>query len=161
MAIGTVLVPVGLLWWGWSGEAKIHWIMPNLGSLIFTTGVYICSGSVSVYTIDAYTQYAASAVSTNLVLRSLTAAVFPLFAPYMFDALGFGLGATALAGGFAIIGTAVVFICGYMVAGLGQTFLIVQQAVQTSMCVSVTACIEDGPSIPMFSERLPKCSRFR
>ncbi|ROW02043.1 hypothetical protein VPNG_07665 [Cytospora leucostoma] len=110
MAIGTILVPVGLLWWGWAGEARVHWIVPNLGSLVFATGVYICSGSVSVYTIDAYTQYAASAISTNLVLRSLTAALFPLFAPYMFDALGFGLGATALAGGFAVIGSAVVFV---------------------------------------------------
>ncbi|KAK2603220.1 hypothetical protein N8I77_009693 [Diaporthe amygdali] len=110
MAIGTALVPIGLLWWGWSGEQKVHWIVPNLGSLVFAAGVYMCSGSVSVYTIDAYTQYAASAVSTNLVARSLSAALFPLFAPYMFNALGFGLGATALAGGFAVIGTAVVVV---------------------------------------------------
>lgn len=42
--------------------------------------------------------------------RSLSAALFPLFAPYMFDALGFGLGATALAGGFVVIGTGVVVV---------------------------------------------------
>lgn len=110
MAIGTALVPLGLLWWGWSGEARAHWIVPNLGSLVFAAGIYMCSTSVSVYTIDAYTQYAASAVSTNLVARSLSAALFPLFAPYMFDALGFGLGATALAGGFVVIGTGVVVV---------------------------------------------------
>lgn len=110
MALGTALVPLGLLWWGWSGEAKVHWIVPNLGSLVFAAGIYMCSTSVSVYTIDAYTQYAASAVSTNLVARSLSAALFPLFAPYMFDALGFGLGATALACGFLVIGTAVVVV---------------------------------------------------
>ncbi|KAF2175460.1 synaptic vesicle transporter [Zopfia rhizophila CBS 207.26] len=109
MIIGTALVPTGLLWWGWSGEAKVHWIMPNLGCLIFTMGVYVCSGCVSVYTIDTYTQYAASAISTNLVLRSLTAAFFPLFAPYMFDRLGFGWGATVLAGGFTVVGTTAVF----------------------------------------------------
>ncbi|KAI1370335.1 MFS general substrate transporter [Hypoxylon crocopeplum] len=108
MVLGTILVPVGLLWWGWSGQAKLHWIMPNIGSLIFAMGVYVCSGCVSVYTIDTYTQYAASAISTNLVLRSLTAAFFPLFAPYMFDALGFGLGATVLAGGFVTFGTFVI-----------------------------------------------------
>ncbi|KAI1777984.1 MFS general substrate transporter [Hypoxylon cercidicola] len=110
MILGTALVPVGLLWWGWSGQAKLHWIMPNIGSLLFAMGVYVCSGCVSVYTIDTYTQYAASAISTNLVLRSLTAAFFPLFAPYMFDALGFGLGATVLAGSFAAFGTTVVVI---------------------------------------------------
>lgn len=110
MAVGTVCMPVGLLLWGWSGQSRVHWIVPNLGSFIFAAGVYVCSGSVSVYTIDAYTQYGASAISTNLIARSLTAALFPLFAPYMFDALGFGWGSTALAGGFAVVGTTIVFI---------------------------------------------------
>ncbi|KAI1361533.1 MFS multidrug transporter [Xylaria arbuscula] len=110
MIIGTALVPIGLLWWGWTGQAKLHWILPNIGSLILGTGVYCCSGCVSVYTIDAYSRYAASAVSTNLVARSLTAAFFPLFAPYLFDALGFGLGSTVLASAFAVLGSVVVFI---------------------------------------------------
>ncbi|GAW13469.1 hypothetical protein ANO14919_028550 [Xylariales sp. No.14919] len=110
MIIGTALVPIGLIWWGWTGQAKLHWILPNIGSFILGTGVYVCSGCVSVYTIDAYNRYAASAVSTNLVARSLAAAFFPLFAPYLFNALGFGLGATVLAGAFAVLGTTVVFI---------------------------------------------------
>ncbi|KAI0531708.1 MFS multidrug transporter [Xylaria digitata] len=110
MIIGTALVPIGLIWWGWTGEAKLHWILPNIGSFILGTGVYVCSGCVSVYTIDTYHRYAASAVSTNLVARSLAAAFFPLFAPYLFNALGFGLGATVLAGAFAILGTIVVLI---------------------------------------------------
>ncbi|KAI0469304.1 MFS general substrate transporter [Xylaria cf. heliscus] len=108
MIIGTALFPIGLLWWGWTGEARLDWILPNIGSLILGAGVYVCSGSVSIYTIDAYDRYAASAVSTNLATRSLAAAFFPLFAPYLFDALGFGLGATVLAGAFLLLGTAVV-----------------------------------------------------
>ncbi|TGJ78980.1 hypothetical protein E0Z10_g9783 [Xylaria hypoxylon] len=110
MIIGTALVPIGLIWWGWTGQAKLHWILPNIGSFILGTGVYVCSGCVSVYTIDAYSRYAASAVSTNLVARSLAAAFFPLFAPYLFNSLGFGLGATVLASAFAVLGTTVVCI---------------------------------------------------
>ncbi|KAF2659030.1 MFS general substrate transporter [Lophiostoma macrostomum CBS 122681] len=110
MVIGTALVPLGIICWGWTGQRKVHWIVPNLGSLVFAMGVYICSGCVSVYTIDAYAQYAASAISTNLVLRSLTAAFFPLFAPYMFESLGFGWGATVLGGAFAAFGIGVVYI---------------------------------------------------
>lgn len=104
MSIGTLLIPIGLLLWGWTSENRLHWILPNLGCIIFTAGCYICSSSVSVYTIDAYTRFAASAVSTNLVLRSHFSALFPLFAPYMFRTVGFGWGATVLAGGFAVIG---------------------------------------------------------
>jgi hypothetical protein len=84
--------------------------MPNIGSAIFAMGVYVCSSCISVYTMDTYTRYAASAISTNLILRSLTAAVFPLFAPYMLDHLGFGLGSTVLAGSFLIVGTTVMFV---------------------------------------------------
>lgn len=104
MCIGTILMPIGLLWWGWTGERRLHWILPNIGCMLFTAGCYICSASVSIYTIDAYTRYAASAISTNLVLRSNFAALFPLFAPYMFEAVGFGRGATILAGGFSAVG---------------------------------------------------------
>jgi multidrug resistance protein len=110
MIIGTALVPLGIICWGWAGQQRVHWIVPNLGSLVFAMGVYICSGCVSVYTIDAYAQYAASAISTNLVLRSLTAAFFPLFAPYMFDSLGFGWGSIVLGGAFAILGFGVVYV---------------------------------------------------
>lgn len=104
MVLGTLLMPIGLLWWGWSGEAHMHWIMPNIGCVLFTAGCYICTCCVSVYIIDAYTRYAASAMSTNLVLRSCFAAVFPLFAPSMFDRVGFGWGATMLAGSFTMVG---------------------------------------------------------
>ena len=108
MAVGTVLAPAGLLCWGWAGQRGVHWMVPNAGSFVFAAGMYVCSACVSVYTIDAYdARYAASAISTNLVLRSVTAAFFPLFAPYMFDALGFGYGATALAVGFAVFGLAI------------------------------------------------------
>ncbi|KAF2121427.1 hypothetical protein BDV96DRAFT_640819 [Lophiotrema nucula] len=76
----------------------------TLGQKLAFRLLYICSCCVSVYTIDAYTRYAASAISTNLGLRSSLAAFFPLFAPYMFDRVGFGWGATILAGCFTVIG---------------------------------------------------------
>lgn len=114
MLIGTILAPAGLLLWGWSGEAKLHWIVPNIGSFVFAVGTYVSSACVSVYTIDTYTKYAASAVSTNLTLRSIMAAVFPLFAPYMFDSFGFGIGATILAAGFLTIGVAAMCILWFL-----------------------------------------------
>ncbi|KAF1962926.1 MFS general substrate transporter [Byssothecium circinans] len=110
MLIGTLLIPAGLIEWGWTGETHQHWILPNIGCVIYTAGCYICSSCVSVYTIDAYTTYAASAVSTNLVLRSTFSAFFPMFAPYMFDAVGYGYGATILAGVFGVVGCTTVVV---------------------------------------------------
>jgi hypothetical protein len=104
MLVGTLFTPAGLMLWGWTGETHQHWILPNIGCALYTAGCYICSSCVSVYTIDAYTTYAASAVSTNLVLRSLFSAFFPLFAPHMFDAVGYGYGATILASVLSVVG---------------------------------------------------------
>lgn len=110
LVLGTILMPIGLLTWGWAGEAHTHWVVPNLGALVFAAGGYTCSASVSVYTIDVYTRYGASAVSTNLVTRSLAGAFFPLFAPYLFRDLGFGRGSTVLAGSFLAVGSAAIVI---------------------------------------------------
>ncbi|KAF1967062.1 MFS general substrate transporter [Bimuria novae-zelandiae CBS 107.79] len=110
MLLGTILTPAGLLLWGWTGETHRHWIFPNIGCALFTAACYICSPCVSVYIIDAYVTFAASAVSTNLVLRSNFAAFFPIFALYMFKALGFGYSATVLAGEFGVFGLSTVAI---------------------------------------------------
>jgi DHA1 family multidrug resistance protein-like MFS transporter len=41
-----------------------------------------------VYLIDVYMYEATSAIAANTFIRSLVAAVFPLFAPYMYRDLG-------------------------------------------------------------------------
>ena len=32
---GGILVPVGLFWYGWSAQARVHWIVPNIGVTFF------------------------------------------------------------------------------------------------------------------------------
>ena len=40
--------------------------------------------------VDSYTRFAASGIAAAVVLRNLAGIGFPLFAPYMYDALGYG-----------------------------------------------------------------------
>lgn len=96
MAAGSVLLTVGLFWYGWS-IGRAHWIMPNIGALLVSTGVVCCLQSMQMYVVDCYQTYAASALATCAVLRSLAGFAFPLFAPYMYDALGYGWGTSILA----------------------------------------------------------------
>lgn len=97
--VGSVLIPIGLFWYGWSVEAKLHWIMPNIGIAIFASGSIVCLQCMQTYIIDSYTRFAASGIAAAVVLRSLAGFVFPLFAPYMYQALGYGWGNSVL--GFA------------------------------------------------------------
>lgn len=95
--IGAVCIPVGLFWYGWSLERKDFWIVPIIGSGIFGLGMILIFNSVQNYYIDAFTKYAASAIAAGSIFRAVVGATFPLFAPYLYGALGYGWGTSVLA----------------------------------------------------------------
>ncbi|OQO03222.1 hypothetical protein B0A48_11478 [Cryoendolithus antarcticus] len=97
MVPGAILVPIGLFLYGWSAQARLHWIVPNIGAAIFAAGNQMVFQCCQTYLIDAYTRYAASAMAATTVLRSLGGFAFPLFAPAMYGALGYGWGNSVLA----------------------------------------------------------------
>lgn len=97
MIVGAFLVTVGLFWYGWSVQARLHWIMPDIGIVIFSAGTMGCLQSMQTYTVDSYTRFAASAMAAVAILRSLAGFAFPLFAPYMYKALDYGWGTSVLA----------------------------------------------------------------
>jgi MFS family permease len=96
MVPASLLVPIGLFWYGWSAQALTHWIVPNIGVCIFCAGVIIGFQCIQTYLVDSYTRYAASAIAAATVLRSLAGFGFPLFAPAMYNALDFGWGNSLL-----------------------------------------------------------------
>jgi multidrug resistance protein len=113
---GAVMVPIGLLIYGWSAQKKVFWLVPNIGTAIFAAGNQLVFQNCQTYIVDAYTRYAASAIAATTLFRSLGGFAFPLFATYMYaflmsnphfesyanplnryDALGYGWGNTVLA----------------------------------------------------------------
>ncbi|KAI1802682.1 MFS general substrate transporter [Daldinia bambusicola] len=94
---GSIFIPFGLLIYGWTAEFKTHWIGPNIGAFVFAVGAIICFQSLQAFVVDSYQRYAASAVGAATVLRSLAGFGFPLFAPYMYDRLGYGWGNSLMA----------------------------------------------------------------
>ncbi|KAL1892202.1 hypothetical protein Sste5346_007158 [Sporothrix stenoceras] len=104
MVPGSILVPAGLLIFGWTAEYKTHWIGPNIGAALMTSGVIIGFQCIQGYLVDTYTRYAASAVGATTVLRSIAGFGFPLFAPNLYSSLGYGKGNTVLAAIGIIIG---------------------------------------------------------
>lgn len=101
MFVASPCTAIGLFWYGWSVQAHVHWIMPNIGILIFALGIITCMQCMQVYIIDAYTINAASCLAAVAFLRSLAAFGIPLFAPAMYNALKYGWGNSVL--GFASI----------------------------------------------------------
>ncbi|KAF9498482.1 MFS general substrate transporter [Pleurotus eryngii] len=103
LIFGSFFVPIGLFWYGWSAQARLHWIMPIIGSGIFGFGKTIETLPIQLYLVDAFS-YAASALAAASVLRSLLGFIFPLFGQQMYDALGLGGGNSLLAGLSIILG---------------------------------------------------------
>ncbi|KAG2361225.1 major facilitator superfamily domain-containing protein [Suillus spraguei] len=103
LIFGSFFVPVGLLWYGWSAQAKAHFMMPIIGTAIFGFGLMTTFLPIQLYLVDTFT-YAASATAAASTFRSLLGFAFPLFGQQMFSALGYGGGNTLLAGLAIVIG---------------------------------------------------------
>jgi MFS family permease len=101
--IGSILVPIGLFWYGWAAEKQVHWIVPIIGTVPMGLGVMLVYMTAQLYLIDAFTVYAASAIAASTVTRSLFGALLPLAGPPMYEKLGLGWGNSLLA--FIAVGT--------------------------------------------------------
>lgn len=98
-----VLMPAGLFWYGWSAENGISWVMVDFGVAIFTCGSFILSQGMVAYLLDEF-QHAASANAAARTLSYILGFAFPIFAPQMYDRLGYGWGNSLLAFVFLAIG---------------------------------------------------------
>ncbi|KAI9842238.1 MAG: hypothetical protein M1837_007383 [Sclerophora amabilis] len=96
MIYGAPLIPIGLFWYGWSAEARVHWIVPIIGSSLVGAGMLAIFMPVQTYMVDAFTVYAASALAANTVLRSIGGAFLPLAGEKMYETLGLGWGNSLL-----------------------------------------------------------------
>lgn len=108
----VVLMTTGLLMYGWSAQALLHWAVIDMGAMIFCLGGEISVCCFSAYIVDIYGPYSASALAANFSVRSLFAFSFPLFAPYLYQTLDYGWGNTLLAclcGGFGVTAPALLW----------------------------------------------------
>ncbi|KAG9004704.1 hypothetical protein FRB94_002546 [Tulasnella sp. JGI-2019a] len=103
MFFGSACLPIGLLWYGWTADKHLNWILPIIGSGIYGLGMITCFLSIQVYMVDSF-KYAASAVAAGTVLRSLFGFAFPLFADRIFTSLGVGPGYSLLTGIVILVG---------------------------------------------------------
>ncbi|KAK9427775.1 major facilitator superfamily domain-containing protein [Lipomyces doorenjongii] len=95
--VGSVLVPVGLFFFGWTSYKSVHWIVPIIGSGIFGLGEVLLFSGIFTFLVDAYPTYAASALAANSLVRSCFGASFPLFGNQMYEKLGYQWASSLLA----------------------------------------------------------------
>lgn len=104
MIPGAIIIPIGLFWYGWTAQARAFWILPDIGIAIFGCGIIVGTQAMQAYVMDAFSKHVASASAASQLLRSIFGFAFPLFAPKMYDSLGYGWGNSLLAFLFIAIG---------------------------------------------------------
>ncbi|VUC30762.1 unnamed protein product [Clonostachys rosea] len=93
---GAIIYPLGFFIYGWTAHFQTHWLGPIAGLFLIGIGNILSMMAVSVYLVDAYERYAASALAANTVMRSIAGAVLPLCSLKMYSHLGLGWGNSLL-----------------------------------------------------------------
>lgn len=78
------------------------WIVVDIGPAVFGCGVILSTQAMQQYVMESYREYVASTNASSQFLRSIFGFCFHIFAPALYDRLGYGWGNSALA--FILIG---------------------------------------------------------
>ena len=97
MIPGCLITVLGFLLFGWTAQKRALWVAVDLGALILSLGSTLTGQTLQAYVIDSYPDHTSSALAASQLIRSLTAFGFPLFAPHLYSALGYGWGNSLLA----------------------------------------------------------------
>ncbi|KAK1990959.1 major facilitator superfamily transporter [Colletotrichum falcatum] len=101
--LGSVGLPLGLFWFGWTAREGVSWASPAVAIMPFAWGNMCLFVSTIQYLLDVYKgTNVASASSANSLARYLLAGAFPLFIVQMYTNLGIGW-ATSLLGFIALV----------------------------------------------------------
>jgi MFS family permease len=97
MLLGTLLIPCGIVAFGWSVQYRLHWFVPMIWSAIVGYGYVSIAIAAQTYLLGAFGIYSASAMAGNVVLRNAAAASLPLAGPALRQKIGIGWGFSVLA----------------------------------------------------------------
>ncbi|KAK5633586.1 hypothetical protein RRF57_009300 [Xylaria bambusicola] len=89
MVPAALLIPTGLLLYGWSAQHRIYFVAVDIGAAIFTCGAFMFTEAVLAYLLDEFTEHGASA---NAASRSLS-----YILGFLYDGLEYGWGNSVLA----------------------------------------------------------------
>jgi hypothetical protein len=88
MIVGSLLSPIGQFGFAWTClPQRVHWIIPILFGIPFGAGNTLCFIYSSSYLGQVYNVYAASAMASNAVIRSVFGAILPLAGAKMYASM--------------------------------------------------------------------------
>ncbi|KAJ5792404.1 uncharacterized protein N7503_008382 [Penicillium pulvis] len=112
VCIESILLPIGLFWFGWTSYPSVPWIVPTIAIGCAGMGIFSIYLATFNYLADTYHRYASSAIAAQSFCRNLLGGVFPLVTAAMFTNLGYPE-ASSLLGGIGFLLTLVPWILAF------------------------------------------------
>ncbi|KAJ3095613.1 hypothetical protein HK100_005771 [Physocladia obscura] len=100
----AIFLPIGLFLYGWMAELTVFWIVPDIGIAIVALCINFTFQALTMYTVEVYRTYSASALAAVGVLRFLAGFSFPLFGPGLYEKFGYGWGNSTIAFVWIVLG---------------------------------------------------------
>ncbi|TVY81144.1 MFS transporter OpS2, partial [Lachnellula suecica] len=95
--LAAVIFPGGLLWYGWTADKGITWIVPMIANFFFGIGSMIIFGTITTMLTELMPRRSSSGVAVNNFVRNIFSCVGGIIASPVIDAIGDGWLFTILA----------------------------------------------------------------
>ncbi|KAF2108420.1 major facilitator superfamily domain-containing protein [Lophiotrema nucula] len=97
MAIGGCVASLGLVLYGWTCKARLHWIIPILSLGLFNMGYMGFKWTTQMYLINAVPGFTGSGLGAHTVFHSVGGAFIPMPTFAMYSRIGYGWGNSVVA----------------------------------------------------------------
>jgi multidrug resistance protein len=90
MWLAGTLYPGALIWYGWTAEKGLHWIIPSIANLFFGVGSMLVFGVVTTMLTEFMPKRSSSGVAINNFVRNIFSCVGGVVAQPLIGAMGNG-----------------------------------------------------------------------
>ncbi|KAK4191218.1 major facilitator superfamily domain-containing protein [Podospora australis] len=90
MWLAATMYPGALIWYGWTAEKGLSWIVPTIANLFFGFGSMLVFGAVTTMLTEFMPHKSSSGVAVNNFVRNIFSCVGGVVAQPLIDALGNG-----------------------------------------------------------------------
>lgn len=71
MMVRSILYLIGFVIYGWTAQAKVFWLVPNIGIFFVAASPIIIAQRIKLYTVSTYETFASSAEEAVNLTRAI------------------------------------------------------------------------------------------
>ncbi|KAL1898784.1 hypothetical protein Sste5346_003191 [Sporothrix stenoceras] len=108
--LSASLFPAALVWFGWTAQHGIYWIVPSIANFVFGFGSMLVFGAVTTMLTEFMPRRSSGGIALNNFLRNILSCVGAIIAQPLIGAMGYGWLCTMIALLAWIVGNSCIFL---------------------------------------------------